>query len=322
MDFIMSIATLGFLITLVYGIVLKVRRKPAKKIFLSSLTCLGIMFISSFFVDGEKPKEKVEPVSKEANATKEEKKEITNKQVLNEIKVGMDYPEEYNKAKKKLNITPEKNISIGNGNVGSVIKTKEGYIVANIVAENIDISDAKIAEINTFKNMEEVKKYESDMRTATEKEDDKPSFDFTWDQFKNDWITIVPNIKGSKIANFTDEDPTNQKDNIALSAKITDYLQVLGDLEPKTNKVRYISIMGQPTNDNGKNTDIILAFGNLIAVSNPKLSAEERGNILMKKLKFDSGDFSNLDETYEYNGVIYKASNMAGILTVSISPSE
>ncbi|UQZ76866.1 hypothetical protein C2I17_21245 [Niallia circulans] len=332
MEFIMSLATLGFMITLVYAIVLKIRKKPSKKMFVNSLIFLGVMFVASFFVDDKEPiDKKVATESKEATATPKEKKKeeskkeesiISEEKVLAEIKVGMTYPKEYNKAKEKLKITPEENISIGNGNVGSVIKTKEGYVVANIVAENIDISDAKIAEINTFKNKEEVKKYETEMIASAEKEVKKPSFDFAWDEFEHNWITVIPEIKGSEIENFSEKDSTDQGDNIVINAKITDYLHLLGDLEPKSEKVKYLSIMGEPTSDNGKNSNIILAFGNLIAVSNPELTTEERRDILMDKLKFNSGDLSNLDETYDYKGVTYKATTMAGILTVSISPKE
>ncbi|GKU81181.1 hypothetical protein [Niallia sp. NCCP-28] len=82
MEVIMSLATLGFLFTLVFGIVLKIRKKPAKKVFLTSLLCLVVMFVSFSFVEETetKPiKENPTPKVEEKKETKDEVKETEEK---------------------------------------------------------------------------------------------------------------------------------------------------------------------------------------------------------------------------------------------------
>ncbi|MEY2196888.1 hypothetical protein AB7942_29885 [Neobacillus sp. BF23-41] len=156
---------------------------------------------------------------------------------------------------------------------------------------------------------------------AKKKAEEKPVFAFTWDEFSKSWGTLVPEMKGAGIDEITETGREKQENNVVVNAKINDYLMLMSDVNPTSNKVKYISIMAEPSSTNmAQNTNILLAFGNLIANSNPSLSKEERGDILMKGLGFNTDDLSKLNSNYTYKNVKYKASNMAGILTVSIQP--
>lgn len=104
--------------------------------------------------------------TEEEKSTKNNNNKIsTSKEVLDTIQVGMNYPNEYNEAKKKLNAPLEDNISIGNGNKGDVLKVKSGYVVVNIVADDDvhEVKNAEVAEVLTFKSLEKVKEYETEM---------------------------------------------------------------------------------------------------------------------------------------------------------------
>ncbi|MEK4031030.1 hypothetical protein MKZ02_21140 [Pseudobacillus sp. FSL P4-0506] len=148
-------------------------------------------------------------------------------------------------------------------------------------------------------------------------------FNFTWDQFQSNWSTLVPEIKEMGLATITVKDKVDQVDNQVVNAKINDYLMMMSDVDPASDKVKYIMLMAEPSaNDQNQNLNILLAFGNLIASSNPDLTKDERGNILMDGLGFNGGSLENLNEHYEYEGVKYDASNMNGLLTLSIRPAN
>jgi hypothetical protein len=156
---------------------------------------------------------------------------------------------------------------------------------------------------------------------AAKKAQEKPTFNVTWNQFKKNWSTIIPDIANTKIATITDTETTKQTGNNVINSKINDYILMMSDVDPETQKVKYVMLMAEPSSEDlSQNADILLAFGNLIANSNTSLSTSERGDILMKGLNFESGDLGNLDEEYQYKGVNYIASNMAGVLTLSIAP--
>lgn len=103
-----------------------------------------------------------EVVKEESKTIK--KTEISNSgEVLSAIKVGMTVPDEYQKAKKKINAPAEDQISIGDGNIGSVLKVKDGFVVVSITADDDvhEVKNARVSEVRAFKTMDEVEEYEA-----------------------------------------------------------------------------------------------------------------------------------------------------------------
>lgn len=158
----MSLATLGFMITLVYAVVLKIRKKPSKKMFVNSLIFLGVMFISFFFVDDKEPiDKKVATESKEASTTpkvekKEEQKNDETEQEIENYKKIYDekikpFMTEYDKiwnenwkpAMNKISNDPNKFKEIK----GEMDKVQEGY--DNL---NLKIIDWKAKGLNDDNN--------------------------------------------------------------------------------------------------------------------------------------------------------------------------
>ncbi|MEH7082973.1 hypothetical protein V7139_09600 [Neobacillus drentensis] len=180
--------------------------------------------------------------------------------------------------------------------------------------------DKQNAADEAKKKEEEEAKKKADAE-AKKKAEEEPVFAFTWDEFSKSWGTLVPEMKGAGIDEITETDRTKQKNNVVVNAKINDFLMLMSDVNPTSNKVKYITIMAEPSStDMAQNANILLAFGNLIANSNPSLSKDERGDILMKGLGFNTDDLSKLNSKYTYKNVEYNASNMGGILTISIQP--
>lgn len=144
----------------------------SRKKYKMVIACLGYLFIISAIMSGifgeestEKttaPKEDETKVAQTSAKPVKEEILLSMEQIKTEVKKDLSFPEEYNAAKEKLKITTEENISIGNGNVGSVIKASDGFVVANINGE-------KITDVLTFKTMDEVKVYEKDALAKAEK---------------------------------------------------------------------------------------------------------------------------------------------------------
>lgn len=281
--FIGLLSFVGLLFFSIKGILSFIKKAgKAKKNFIISGACF-VLLIAAVSFDG--------PVTETASTTPKEEK-VNN--------------EEKDKEEKK--------------------KAEEKALVEKEAAEKAEAEKLKAEKEAKQKAEEEAKK----KAKAEEKEKaeeaaklaaQKPTFNLTWDQFKNNWSNIVPEIKGSSIDTIYEGDIVNQNGNIVVNAKVADFLMMMADVDSNTQKIKYVMVMAETSqSDNSQNMDILMGFGNLIANSNPSLTADERGNILMSGLGFDSGDLQNLDKTYVYKGVEYQASNMGGLLTLSIKP--
>lgn len=161
--FIGIIGFLGFLAFMVIAIISGVRRTgKAKKQF----KIAGILFI--VFIIGmmntpssdESAAEKTasDTVKTETNKDKtKEKKKIeippsTVAEVQSVIKVGMDF-DKYNKVKEnKLNVKQPESLSIGNGNVGSVLQATDGLVV-------VGTDGLTVLSMQTFDSMDQAKVY-------------------------------------------------------------------------------------------------------------------------------------------------------------------
>ncbi len=110
----------------------------------------------------EDQKENKEEKKEEKSEPKEEPKPSTVADVHNAIKKDMSF-DDYLTAKEELNAENPKSISIGNGNIGSVIKAKDGIVVVNTDGE-------KVLSLVDFKNMSEVDQYEQKRLAEAEKQ--------------------------------------------------------------------------------------------------------------------------------------------------------
>lgn len=93
-------------------------------------------------------------------ATKKEQPTTTSgntiKGLKDELSIGMPF-KDYLAKKKSLNVENPFSISLGKGNVGSVLQAQDGVLVVCIDGE-------KIFDLKTFKNVEEAKEYEKSLK--------------------------------------------------------------------------------------------------------------------------------------------------------------
>ena len=93
-------------------------------------------------------------------ATKKEQPTTTSgntiKGLKDELSIGMTF-KDYLAKKKSLNVENPFSISLGKGNVGSVLQAQDGVLVVCIDGE-------KIFDLKTFKNVDEAKEYEKSLK--------------------------------------------------------------------------------------------------------------------------------------------------------------
>ncbi|OED06874.1 hypothetical protein [Bacillus cereus] len=93
-------------------------------------------------------------------ATKKEQPTTTSgntiKGLKDELSIGMPF-KDYLAKKKSLNVENPFSISLGKGNVGSVLQAQDAVLVVCIDGE-------KIFDLKTFKNVDEAKEYEKSLK--------------------------------------------------------------------------------------------------------------------------------------------------------------
>ncbi|WP_420685840.1 hypothetical protein [Bacillus cereus] len=93
-------------------------------------------------------------------ATKKEQPTTTSgntiKGLKDELSIGMPF-KDYLAKKKSLNVENPFSISLGKGNVGSVLQAQDGVLVVCIDGE-------KIFDLKTFKTVDEAKEYEKSLK--------------------------------------------------------------------------------------------------------------------------------------------------------------
>ncbi|WP_458354496.1 hypothetical protein [Peribacillus frigoritolerans] len=168
LNFIGVVGLLGFIVFLMIGIVFAIKKNgKAKKQFLISVILFVIAFIAIINAPTTDANDSTENKnnSEEEKAAKKEKKEIPPSSVSDvqaSIKVNMT-DTEYKAAKETINVDFPESLSIGNGNVGHVLEATDGLIMAGTDGE-------KILFVETFKSMDETKKYAKELYEKAEKE--------------------------------------------------------------------------------------------------------------------------------------------------------
>ncbi|WP_144508176.1 hypothetical protein [Bacillus thuringiensis] len=104
---------------------------------------------------------KADEQRKQEETTKKEQSTITSgntiKGLKDELSIGMSF-KDYLAKKKSLNVENPFSISLGKGNVGSVLQAQDGLLVVCIDGE-------KIFDLKVFKTIDEVKAYEKSLKT-------------------------------------------------------------------------------------------------------------------------------------------------------------
>ncbi|WP_163100073.1 hypothetical protein [Peribacillus alkalitolerans] len=156
------LAFLGFIVFLVMtAVALFKKNGKGKRNILISIACFVVFLVSvvSNSEDTNANEEKSEPKQEQ----KEKKKELDNlEKVRQAITTGMAF-DEYQKAKKNLSVEVPKSISIGNGNVGTVLQAKDGLFVA--LTDGLTVLGVK-----EFTSMAEVDAYEKEALAKAEAE--------------------------------------------------------------------------------------------------------------------------------------------------------
>ncbi|TGB04673.1 hypothetical protein [Halobacillus salinus] len=180
MDSLITIVVLGSLVFLVMGIISLIKKnKKAKRNF---GIFLGLFVAFIVLVNITQPATETSSESdnvKEVKASESEKeteeqeradeteaepeKEADPASVVDveeAVLAGMS-DEKFKEAKEKLNADHTKSISIGNGNVGYVIKATDGFVVASTDGE-------RITDVNSFTTMDEVNAFGEESVAASE----------------------------------------------------------------------------------------------------------------------------------------------------------
>lgn len=164
LDFLGIVGLLGFLIFIIIGIISLFKKNgKAKKQFLFSVISFVIAMIG--IINSPTGEETSTDEYKNEVVKKEIKKEIppsTVADVTSTIKINMS-DKDYKDAKEKLNVEFTDNLSIGNGNVGNLLKAKDGIVV-------VGIDGVKVLSVETFKTIQEAKNYAKELYAKAEKE--------------------------------------------------------------------------------------------------------------------------------------------------------
>ncbi|MEW4315228.1 hypothetical protein Q0N71_03355 [Bacillus thuringiensis] len=102
----------------------------------------------------EKQRKQQEEATKKEQPTTTSGNTITG--LKDELSIGMPF-KDYLAKKKSLNVENPFSISLGKGNVGSVLQAQDGVLVVCIDGE-------KIFDLKTFKNVEEAKEFEKSLK--------------------------------------------------------------------------------------------------------------------------------------------------------------
>ncbi|KAB7677983.1 hypothetical protein [Bacillus sp. B1-WWTP-T-0.5-Post-4] len=109
----------------------------------------------------KKEKAEQETAEKQEESTKKEQPTTTSgntiKGLKEELSIGIPF-KDYLAKKKSLNVENPFSISLGKGNVGSVLQAQDGVLVVCIDGE-------KIFDLKVFKTTDEVKAYEKSLKT-------------------------------------------------------------------------------------------------------------------------------------------------------------
>ncbi|WP_108669136.1 hypothetical protein [Peribacillus acanthi] len=156
------LAFLGFIIFLVMtGVAFFKKTGKGKRNILISIVCL-IVFVVSVGTNTEDTNAN-EKKEEDKQEQKEKKKELDSiEKIRQSITVGVAY-EEYQKVKKSLSVEIPKSISIGNGNVGTVLQAKDGLFVA--MTDGVTVLGVK-----EFTSMDQVDTYEAEAVAKAEAE--------------------------------------------------------------------------------------------------------------------------------------------------------
>lgn len=159
--FIGIVGFIGFLVFIVLAL-LSVFRKTGKA--KKQLKIAGILLIVFIVGVAASPTSEDSTTEKAEEVATEEKKEITKGEktkeiapstvtdVTNAITVGMKFKDYTDVKENKLNVEVPESLSIGNGNVGTILKATDGIVV-------VGTDGVTVLSVETFATMDEAKAY-------------------------------------------------------------------------------------------------------------------------------------------------------------------
>lgn len=154
--FLGIIGFIGFLVYIILGLLSALRKTGKAKKQFKIAGILFVVFIIGIAASGtpEETAEKPATAEAEQEEAKEEKKpEIAPSSVADvtsAITVGMEFEAFIDVKDNKLNIEQPESLSIGNGNVGTVLQATDGLVV-------VGTDGATVLSVDTFASLEEAK---------------------------------------------------------------------------------------------------------------------------------------------------------------------
>jgi hypothetical protein len=106
--------------------------------------------------------------------------------------------------------------------------------------------------------------------------------------------------------------------------QINPNVYIQGSVHKKTGMVRDVTVIGSGFEDTNQSFDFIMAVGTIVGITNPTLSADERGNVLMKELDFENTVTNRSKKSVVKNGVEYtlSADDVIGVWFIASNPED
>lgn len=164
-------------------------------------------------------------------------------------------------------------------------------------SSNDEKKDKQVVETHK-KNVpkQETKEQTSIAKTSTENnsqeenvEKKSPSFDigFTTEQFQNEYNKYSQQLTNGSKYNISLNVENGEVQN-TFQNQFSDTCGMVGAVNKDTDKVRSITLLGSNFKDTNDSMDYLIVIGILIQTTNPNLSKDERGDIIMKKLDIEN----------------------------------
>jgi len=197
--------------------------------------------------------------------------------------------------------------------------TKWGYVLLLSSLIVSGCSEEKVTEDKVVEEVVDQTEVENVVEEEIAVETEIKTFGITPAEFKMKWEEITSSQQGlEQISSIKNEETIEAVDHLIYKAEITEYIMLQARINTDSEEIEDISIVTIPPeeNQNEISLNVSLATGYLLAVVQPELTADQRGEIIITNLGLglEGTDLNTIDKEYVLNDVSYLLKNMDGLL--------